>query len=613
MEKAPGRILIYALSLFCFLSIGVPPLGAQEGLALKKIHWVGNQAFSSDVLEKQLEMHTVNSFQRIILRKKPSAFSADLLSHGIERLRRFYQAEGFLHIKIDSELKVDHERQHVELTLKLQEGEPVRVSKVSAVLVADSSNHRVDLQAVAQRRLRELNLQPNSRFRDISVRADQDSLVRSYANAGYPYAKINFALDVDRTQKQVGITWQINPGPPCRFGATQVTGVNESLARLIHRQLEFRQGETFSRSRIEKSQERIYGLGIFRVATLQALLGGADSTTVPVRIQIKEAPRLKAQFGVGYGTEDHFRAMADLQILRFPQGARRLNLLAKHSRLEPYSLTLTNTNNSFLARNSSLITSIFLRRQDEEGFDVERRGGSLTLGRRFGFYTNGYVAYNLETVDDKQAENDATRTVDEPSKYNKSAISSGVKMDNSTPIFTPRRGTYASAYFMISGFGFNSVDFYKAILEIRRYHGIFDDWVFAWRGKIGVAAPYQNNTFVPSEELFYAGGSTSIRGWPRSKLGPLDGDDNPIGGNSLLEISTEWRYPLEGILSGVFFFEAGNVWSESFNYNLRELHFAAGFGLRFSTPIGPVRFDVGRPVFEPKKDVQYFFDIGHAF
>src|SRR5574341_1235848 len=324
----------------CFLCICVQSLGAQEGLALTKIQFVGNRAFSGDALRKQLEMHTVNSFQRIILRQKPSAFSPDIFSNGIERLTRFYQSEGFLYIKIDHELKVDRKRQRVELTVKLHEGEPVLVNKVSTVLVADFSNHHVALQAIAQRRLRELALQPGTRFRDSSMRADQDSLRRSYMNAGYPYAKIGFALGVDQTQNRVAITWQIDPGPPCRFGATQVTGVKESLTRLVHRHLEFRQGETFSQSRIEKSQERIYGLGIFRVATLQAALGGRpDSTTVPIRVQVKEAPRLKAQFGIGYGTEDHFRAMADLHVLRFPGGARRLNLLAKHLGLGPYNLS----------------------------------------------------------------------------------------------------------------------------------------------------------------------------------------------------------------------------------------------------------------------------------
>jgi outer membrane protein insertion porin family len=605
----------YPVLVVCLVSLCWRSLEAQEGFALTKIQFVGNAAFSSDALRKQLEMYTVNRFQRIILRKKPFAFSADALSNGIERLRRFYQSEGFLQAKIaDPAMKVDHKRQRLELTLQIHEGEPVHVAKVLTVLSADSSNHRMALQAVAQHQLRELILQPGMRFRDEDLRTDQGTFGKHYMNAGYPYVKVDFVLDVDQTHNRVDILWQVDPGPPCRFGAAQVTGVKESLAQLVQHHLEFRKGETFNQERIEKSQERIYGLSIFRVATLQALLGGADSTTIPIRVQVKEAPRIKAEFGIGYGTEDHFRAMIDFQVLQFPSGARRLNLLAKHSRLEPYNLSLANTNNSFLARNTSLITSIFFRRQDEEGFDVERRGGSLTVGRRFGFYTNGYVAYNLETVDDKQAENNETGAADEPTNYNKSAIVSGVKLDNSTPIFTPKRGTYASLLVMVSGFGFNSLNFYKAVLEGRRYYGITRDWVLAVRGKIGVAAPYQNDTFVPSEERFYAGGSTSIRGWGRSELGPIDpvtGD--PAGGNSLLEISTEWRYPLEGILSGVFFVEAGNVWTESFKYDFGELHYAAGFGLRFRTPIGPVRFDIARPVFEAKKDVQYFLDVGHAF
>jgi outer membrane protein insertion porin family len=595
-------VFFYPGLVICLLIIGTRPLYAQEGFALTKIQLVGNQAFSNDALKKQLEMHTVNSFQRIILRKKPFVFSADVLGNGIERMTRFYQSEGFLYIKIDHELKVDRKRQRVELALKLHEGEPVLVNKVSTVLVADFSNHHVALQAIAQRRLRELALQPGTRFRDSSMRADQDSLRSSYMNAGYPYAQIGFALGVDQTQNRVGITWQIDPGPPCRFGATQVTGVKESLTRLVHRHLEFRQGETFNQSRIEKSQERIYGLGIFRVATMQAALGGRpDSTTVPIRVQVKEAPRLKAQFGIGYGTEDHFRAMADLQMLRFPSGARRLNLLAKHSGLEPYNLSLTNTNNGFLARNTSLITSIFLRRQDEEGFDVERRGGSLTLGRRFGFYTNGYVAYNLETVDDKQAENEETRAADEPSNYNKSAIATGVKLDNSTPIFTPKRGTYATAFFTVSGLAST------ASTSIKRCWRAGAIIALIASGCLPAAArsaslhhikmiplfPARNDS-MPEARLRYAAGAA--QNWARLTLIP-----------ATRRVETAcWKSARNGVIRWRAFYPACfSSRPATCGANHSTIIFVSCIlppdsGCA-SAPYRPVRFDIARPIFEQER------------
>ena len=104
-----------------------------------------------------------------------------------------------------------------------------------------------------------------------------------------------------------------------------------------------------------------------------------------------------------------------------------------------------------------------------------------------------------------------------------------------------------------------------------------------------------------------------MRGWARAELGPQADDGTPIGGYSLLEGSVALRFPIIGIVSGAMFSDFGNVWMESYSFKFDDLRYAAGLGIRVSTPIGPIRLDVARPVFDDETTGQIHISVGEAF
>jgi outer membrane protein insertion porin family len=158
-----------------------------------------------------------------------------------------------------------------------------------------------------------------------------------------------------------------------------------------------------------------------------------------------------------------------------------------------------------------------------------------------------------------------------------------------------------------------SVPFHRSLIEYKKYLGIKPGITMALKGKVGIAKMTENDGLVPVEERFYAGGSYSVRGWGRSQLGPKDEHGQPTGGNSLLEGSIENRYLIAPKLVFAVFCDVGNVWQESFHYRFNELHYAAGFSLRFKTPIGPVGLDLARPIFDRETTWQLHFNIGNPF
>jgi len=588
----------------------------QDGFEVHNLELTGNTRLSDDQLQSRMTTRGTGLLRRRLLGKDAYTYSADILQSDLRRIERLYQREGFLDVraKLDN-LKINDKNRSVDIVIQITEGEPVLVCGVGFDVVgpvgAGTGSPVIDTLSFINR----LKSQPEQRFRDSLILQDQAVIVRALEDLGHPYVRVEPNLTVDREAHRVEILWQITPGPVCVFGDITVTGLRHAEENLIRKPLTFRPGDTYNRTALEKSQRRIYGLAIFHSVTVRAKLSGEEDTTVPVQVRVNEAPRLSSRLGVGYGREEKFRVYSDSYLLGFLGGARRLNLYLKHSDLEPYHVDLKFRQPAFITSYTTLEISPFLLRQREPAFDQVRYGGQVSLLHQLKSYLHGSSTYLFERVDlDTSSLGDFVfDTTGQTGLYNKSSVVLGLTFDNSTPMFSPDRGVYAASAFTISGVGLGADYHYtRSLIDIRRYQTVFG-MVLAGRIKAGGIRSGDSPEFIPVEDRFYAGGSASVRGWSRAELGPRADDDTPIGGNSLLESSVELRYPILGILSGVVFCDFGNVWAGSYSYKLDDLRYSAGAGLRVRTPIGPIRFDVARPVSDIETTTQFHISVGEAF
>jgi outer membrane protein insertion porin family len=330
---------------------------------------------------------------------------------------------------------------------------------------------------------------------------------------------------------------------------------------------------------------------------------------------VKEAPRWSTRFGVGYGKEDQFRVFNQSRKLGFLGGARRLELLLKHSHLEPYNIDVKLIEPILFSYKTALEINPFIRKENEPGYIASRKGIRLSILHQITQNLKGTLSYIYENVSQDTLEDTQPQNVSntEESFYNKSGPSLGFTWDNSEPLFSPDKGYFFLVFAKVNGItpdaGF---PFVKILADARRYSrdlGV----ITAYRLKIGNINSYDDLGFVPPEERFFSGGVSSVRGWARQQLGPKDEIGIPTGGNSLLEGSIEIRFPLFYKFTSVTFLDFGNVWKNSGTYRLNELRYAVGVGLGVDTPIGPVRLDVGRPIFDVKEQFEFHLNIGQAF
>lgn len=600
------RTLILYL-IFLFVSILCM---AQENLELGKIRTQGTKNLRKSVIRETMIMESTSWFKRNVLKKETQIFTKELLQQDIDRIIRLYQKSGYLQVSSEAETRI-RKNKWIDITLNIDPGNPVKISKVKYKL-----EHNEELKdALSPRNYRSILYRSQSVmgnvFRDEAVYGDQILIAEEFNVAGYPYAKIKYDLEVDTLKNFVNVNWDIQKGIPAHFGPTLISGNKRISDKLIYKQLRYKEDDIWSGKSIEDSQEQIYNLGVFRIVSFKALISDTLKEKIPLTLQLEEAPRWTTRFGAGYGREDGIRAFGEFQYLGFLTSIGRLQLFSKHSELEPYHFSLRFSQPSLFIPMNTFSLNPYLRSANEPGYRLHKFGINISMLQNFSNVLNTSFGIEIEDVRIDSAGIDFYRSED-LEYYRKSSILLGVVFDNTKPILDPVQGYVVSLSLKSNGnFLFTDVPFNRILAEYKSYHGLVSRLILAVKLKAGAVFEGNKDIEIPVDERFFAGGS-SVRGWKRSELGPKDEQGIPIGGNSMLAGSVEFRIStLKSTILAVFC-DAGNVWSKSYSFHPGDLRYAAGFGIRIKTPIGPAGLDFARPILEDGS-WQFHLNIGQSF
>ena len=603
------------LYLFLILILTINSLPAQDGYTMIDLQFEGNNTFSDSELEEKISAYSINKFEVYILQKDRFIFSKDMLTADLKNLTDYYQQEGFLSVRMSYALMNQNAgEQTLDVVIHIDEGKPVMVDSVGFKFIPDSTTRATTEAAPLNIDQAVLSSRRGERFRDALVESDRKRILKHFLDSGYPYVEVKPDIVLDQAVESAKITWQIATGPESHFGEIIILGSDLANMDHIRNKLAFNQGELFRQMLIDTSSQSIYSLGLFQIVGIKAFLE-EKNPSVPVTITVKQAPKTTTRFGIGYGSEEKLRLYAEIRRLRFLGGLRQIQLFGRHSALEPYHIDLKFTQPEFLLHSLDLVLNPFIRKQDEPGFNVSRKGFRSTFLYPLPFRVNSSFTYTFEAVNQDTVDYSSGQMPGDDFKglYDKSMIGLGLIRDTSEPILYPDKGMLTSINIQYNGISAAAeYPFLKILFDLRMYTEI-NRSILAGRIKLGGISPQSDNNYIPVEERFFSGGSYSNRGWARSELGPKDEQGFPTGGNSLLEMSLELRFPVYDLVSGVVFTDFGNVWSAPFSYFLNDLRYSVGVGIRIKTPIGPIRFDLARPVFDAEKQIQFHFSVGHSF
>ncbi len=594
-----------------FLSLFATNLFAEKDIIVKKIKIEGSKNFSKKELRNQLSIKASSWTSRNIQKKSPAIFDDEILKMGSNELKHFYYSEGFIHVDICSTVEfVNKKKSRVKIIYTIKENSPTRINKIN--LICNNSEICAQIEPLFNKR-KFIFSNEGSIFRDENIKTDQNNLNQFLVEKGYAFVQVNPIIRADSSVNSASVSWNINAGPLNYLGEVAIVGNNRTPDDVILKQLTFKKGDVYNRAKLNKSQLQVFQLGTFHIASIQAKLSDTKSDTIPIEIITKEAPKHSAKFGIGYGREDRIRTFIDYRILNFTGGARRLHLYAKHSNIEPYRFEATFTQPAFLSPNSTISLSPGVGKINEVSYKLFGYGANINFQQKITNNISASITPYYEYV-----KIDTTSHIIESdfellkSAYSKNGITIGAIFDNSNPKTDPKSGWSLAFNNKISSNLFNAnYPFIKIQTEVKKFIPVGNSITLAFKAKGGTINPIKNNN-IPIEERFFAGGSRSIRGWQRYMLGPSN-NEVPTGGKSNFEITFEPRIDIYGPLGMVVFIDAGDVWTESYYFKINDLKYAAGGGLRFKTPIGPIGIDIATPFFEQNRKLQFHINIGHAF
>lgn len=578
-----------------------------QDLRIRDIVFEGNEILEDDELLAQMNTQPKKSLEKLFFWKKRPDLIASAFDEDITRLVSYYNRNGFLNPAISFDIDTSKSGKLAEITIMIDENVFVKTGELKIILKGDS----ITTALIDSLRPR-LPVRTGQRFRDADLFEAESMIKRALSDHGYPFARVSRTITLDDEKLSAGIVSEVEAGERSWFGEVTITGDSLVPEMFIEKYLLFSEGGLYMQQKVDSTQQDLFGTDLFQYVVIAARKDSVQNNRIPMEILLKELPRWKLEAGAGYGSEDKLRLAAELTRLNFLGGARRLIVNAKTSYFMPFSLDVRFVQPDILIPRLDFVLNPFYLREREISYRIDRMGGAVRLLYQFRNYLNAHFSYSYER--DRILELTDLEADSSELKHNKSVFSLGGGHNTSDDPFYPSKGQRIDGTISLSGLGYSgAVHFYKAELSYVRYFPIAEDVVFATRLHAGILQTTRGNQRTPIEERFYLGGASSLRGWGRRRISPLNESGIQLGGNTMAEASAELRFPLYELLHGAIFVDAGNVWYESYYYDLSDLRYNVGVGLRLRTPIGPVRLDFATPVINDGFNLQFFISIGHAF
>ena len=571
----------------------------------------GNKYFSDAALRDRMYVVPASA-----IRYRHGRYSRAYLDQDISAIKDLYRSNGFRDVDVAYRTEGNYRGKSGQLAvfIEVREGPQWFVSKLDleGVPSEDQDEIRASLRLIAG--------QPYS---DISIAADRDAMLTHFFNIGYPDAAFDYATTPNTAAHSIDVTYTVSLGERRFVRGVVVSGLQVTRENLVMQRISLTAGNPLSQFRINQSQRRLYDLGIF--ARVQTALQNPDGQEQDkyVLYDVDEAHKYSLNFGfgaeiarIGGGTTDLSnpagaagfspRITVGISRLNFLGLGHTLSLQTQASTFEQLGLfTYTapqfrghrrlDLQLSLLYDYSRDVRTFTDRRQEASVQLSQRRSRALTLQYRFLFRKSDVIGTPLISPE-------LIPLLSQPVRVG--SLSLGVIHDRRDDPVDPHRGVYTTLDLGVAAGLFGSkTDYSRVILRNASYHQITRSLVLARSIYFGDISRFGGLSSIPLAERFFSGGSTTDRGFPDNQAGPRDPQTGfPIGGAALLMNTIELRFPLIGDnIGGVLFHDMGNVYSdlghlslryhqngqEDFNYAVQTL----GFGIRYHTPIGPIRAD----------------------
>jgi len=603
---------------------------------LVRISFSGNRYFKDETLLERMYMQPAAFFMR------RGRYSEAFRRKDEETIASLYRSNGFHDVKVASVVDRSYQGKtgQVAVTVHIEEGAQWLVDRVTLNGVTQFKNEELT---------RRLASSPGQPFADVNLASDRNAVLTYYYGRGFPDADLKAEWENGGSPHHVNVTYTVTEGGRKFVRAVLTSGLHTTRQRLVDKNITLKPGDPLSPIEQDEIQKRFYDLGIFARADTAIENPGGDTDHKYILYNFEEANRYLLSVGVGaqlgrFGTPSSTSLSAPAGSTgfspEFSLDVSRLNLFglgqtaAFHGLYS--SLEKRGSVNYLVPRLGNVqgrdltFTVLYDQALNVNTFASRREEASVQLSNKFSKTITGsfILAYRRVSVSDVVIPVLLIPELLQPVRIG--IVSANFVQDRRNDKADPHRGIYNTADIGLAGkFLGGQRSFGKVLLRNATYHELTRHLVLARQTQFGVIAPFalpagvSQAEAIPLPERFFGGGADSLRAFPFNQAGPRDtgmpvtpgGPSSeptgfPLGGRALLFNNVELRFPLIGAnIQGVLFHDMGNVFSSvsnlSFRFHQKDLEdfdytvHAAGFGIRYRTPVGPIRLDLAYSINPP--------------
>jgi outer membrane protein insertion porin family len=598
-------------------------------------------------------------------------FSQSILARDVQSIENLYRNNGFLQAKVTPEVQDNYGKEgHIRVALVVVEGPQTLVGKLGI-----EGN-----EALPEGQIRSLiTASEGQPYSDSMVIADQSVVLDEYYNLGFPKVTFEYATQAEPgNPNKINVSYKISEGPQVFVDKVLTAGLNYTRPFVVEREIKIGTGDRLSQSQMLDSQRRLYDMGIFNEVGVAVQNPDGDATNKKVNFQLSEARRYTFNYGLGLevqtgqpsgntnpqgGTGVSARVSFDVTRINFRGRDHTITLKTRYGNLEKLALIGYGAPRLFDSQKLTLdFTAFYQQTNDVSTFTSKRLEGSASIKQNLNRATTLLyrLIYRRVSADNLVIDPNLVPLFSQPVRVGMPDFSY-IRDTRDNPIESLKGTNSTFDLGVASGIFGSQTNFTRVAVQNSSYYQFHKRrWVFARSTRIGVEEPFAKTAFVPLPELFFAGGSTSHRGFGINQAGPRSLTSGfPLGGEALFLNSLELRSPalpfpfVGNNLSAVLFHDMGNVFATAADMansllkssqpnrslclnpaaatcNFNYVSHAVGAGARYRTPIGPVSFDVGYnlnppafPISAPPapatpssqvlKHFNFFFNIGQTF
>jgi outer membrane protein insertion porin family len=584
-----------------------------DKVQIKQITFLNNRHFTDEQLKgifQETKEGGLLSFISSSGNFKESSFKQDL-----QRLTYWYLDHGYVKFRYENPVvTISDDKRYLYISIYLDEGETYNMGTID--FGGDLLFSKDDLG-------NELTLKQNDSFSISKRNADIQRLTEKYQDLGYAFVNVIPKMNVHDDSRTVDIQYDFEKGNLVYFGEINVIGNTKTHDKVIRRELKIHEGELYSGTNLRVSRENVERLGYFAPGEVifNTVTPKGKNDVVNVEITVKERSTGTITLGAGYGSVQKFFFTGTISEINFMGKGQTLSLAAQYSaQSESQSFNLGFTDpyafDTLWSMGGDIFRVVF---PVPNKYTTFKLGFDLRLGHPIFDYTYGYITYKNEGLQIQNPDPSIPSDLITADVGVLSSVVWSVIRDKRNNRFETTGGNYQSASLETAGLG-GSKDFVKLILNNRFYTKLIGDLVFRTEQEVGQMWATGDRPLPPSEK-FYLGGPNNMKGYGLFLLGPQTTNSQnqplPLGGAFEAFSLFELEYPLirEAGLKWVVFFDAGNDWDSAPSPDALVLRTDAGFGIRWFSPIGPLRFEWGFPFARKANEqaVSFQFFIGPPF